>query len=223
MKLNDFDRACYERKLGDNNYMNELQAEKKAIRTSVLNARDAMPLDQRVCESVKMCDSILASAPYQRATTVLAYASFGSEFDTSFLLQRALTETQTDKKNLVMPRVDKDTQLLQLHRVHHLDELVAGACGIREPHADAKIVMPNEIDFILVPGVAFDSAGFRIGYGKGFYDKLLCLVNPISTRLSAAFDCQIVDAVPNEIHDERVDIIITPTQKILISHDRKNH
>jgi 5-formyltetrahydrofolate cyclo-ligase len=219
MKLSDFDRACYERKLGDNNYMNELQTEKKAIRTSVLNARDAMSMDQRVRESIKMCESIITSTPYQRATNVLAYASFGSEFDTSFLLQRVLT----DKKNLVMPRVDKDMQQLQLHQVNHLDELIAGVWDIREPHADAKIILPNNIDFILVPGVAFDSAGFRIGYGKGFYDKLLHSVNPISTRLSAAFDCQIVDAVPNEIHDERVDIIITPTQKILISHDRKNH
>jgi 5-formyltetrahydrofolate cyclo-ligase len=128
-----------------------------------------------------------------------------------------------DKKILVMPRVDKDTQQLQLHCVNHLDELVAGGWDIREPHADAELVLPNEIDFILVPGVAFDSAGFRIGYGKGFYDKLLSSINPISTRLSAAFDCQIIDAVPNEAHDQRVDIIITPTQKILISHDRKNH
>jgi 5-formyltetrahydrofolate cyclo-ligase len=211
--------ACRERKLGDNSQMNELQAEKKAIRASVLSARDAMPLDQRVRESMKMCESIIASTPYQRATTVLAYASFDSEFDTSFLLQRVLT----DKKNLVMPRVDKNTQQLQIHRVNHLDELVAGAWDIGEPHADAKIVIPNEIDFILVPGVAFDSAGFRIGYGKGFYDKLLSSVSPASTRLSAAFDCQIIDAVPNEAHDQRVDIIITPTQKILISHDRKTH
>jgi 5-formyltetrahydrofolate cyclo-ligase len=64
--------------------MNELQAEKKAIRASVLNVRDAMPPDQRVRESMKMCESIIASTPYQRATTALAYASFGSEFDTSF-------------------------------------------------------------------------------------------------------------------------------------------
>jgi 5-formyltetrahydrofolate cyclo-ligase len=222
MKLIAFDHMRHERKLGDNNHMNELQAEKKAIRTSVLNARDAMSSDQRARESIKMCESIIASTPYQRAKSVLAYASFGSEIDTSLLLQHVLAE----KKILVMPRVNKDTQQLQLHRVNHLHELVAGAWGIREPHADAKIVMPaeiEEIDFILVPGVAFDSAGFRIGYGKGFYDKLLSSVNPASTRLSAAFDCQIVDAVPNEIHDERVDIIITPTQKILISHDRKNH
>jgi 5-formyltetrahydrofolate cyclo-ligase len=199
--------------------MNDLQIEKKAIRASVLNVRDAMPPDQRARESMKMCETIIASTPYQRAKTVLAYASFGSEFDTSFLLERVLF----DKKNLIMPRVDKETQQLKLHRVHHLGELIAGQWGIREPCVEAEIAMPNEIDFILVPGVVFDSAGFRIGYGKGFYDKLLLTVNPASTRLSAAFDCQIIDAVPNEAHDQRVDIIITPTQKILISHDRKNH
>lgn len=199
--------------------MNELQAEKKAIRASVLSARDAMPPDQRARESMKMCESIIASTPYQGATTVLAYASFGSEFDTSFLLQHVLTV----KKNLVMPRVDKETQQLQLHRAHRVDDLITGGWGIREPRADAEIISPNEIDFILVPGVAFDRAGFRIGYGKGFYDKLLSAVNPVSTRLSAAFDCQIIDAVPNEAHDQRIDIIVTPTQKILISHDRKNH
>lgn len=199
--------------------MNELQAEKKAIRASVLSARDAMPPDQRARESMKMCESIIASTPYQGATTVLAYANFGSEFDTSFLLQHVLTV----KKNLVMPRVDKETQQLQLHRVHRLDDLITGGWGICEPRADAEIISPNEIDFIFVPGVAFDRAGFRIGYGKGFYDKLLSAVNPVSARLSAAFDCQIIDAVPNEAHDQRIDIIITPTQKILISYDRKNH
>lgn len=219
MNLTDFDRVGYQRQLGDNSGMNELQAEKKLIRASVLRARDAMPPDQRVRESIKMCETIIASTPYQRVTTVLAYASFGSEFDTSFLLERMLT----DKKNLVMPRVDRETQRLTLHRVQHLDALITGQWGIREPQIDAEIVMPNEIDFILVPGVAFDSAGFRIGYGKGFYDKLLSSVNPASTRVSAAFDCQIIGAVPNEAHDQRVDIIITPTQKILISHDRKNH
>ena len=217
MNLTDFDRVGYQRQLGDNSGMNVLQAEKKVIRANVLRARDAMPPDQRVRESIKMCETIIASTPYQRATCVLAYASFGSEWDTSLLLQRVLT----DNKYLLMPRVDKDAQQLQLHRVNHLDELVAGTWDILEPHAQAEIVMPNKIDLIIVPGVAFDSAGFRIGYGKGFYDKLLVAVNPASTRLSAAFDCQIIDAVPNEAHDQRVDIIITPTQKILISHDRK--
>ncbi len=205
--------------LSDNNVMNNPPADKKAIRMQVIAARDAMPLDQRAAASSHVCESIIASTPYQNATTVLAYASFGSELDTITLLERILA----DKKNLVMPRVDKASQQLQLHRVLHLHELVAGVWGIREPIATSEIVLPNAIELIIVPGAAFDRAGFRIGYGKGFYDKLLLAVNPASTRLSAAFDCQMIDAVPNEAHDQRVDIIITPTQKILISHDRKNH
>ena len=199
--------------------MNNPPADKKAIRMQVIAARDAMPLDQRAVASSHVCESIITSTPYQNTETVLAYASFGSELDTITLLQRLLA----DKKNLVMPRVDKASQRLRLHRVRHLHELVAGVWGIREPSATSEIVLPNAIELIIVPGVAFDRAGFRIGYGKGFYDKLLLSVNPVSTRLSAAFECQIIDAVPNEAHDQRVDIIITPTQKILISHDRKNH
>jgi 5-formyltetrahydrofolate cyclo-ligase len=199
--------------------MNDLQMEKKAIRASVLAARDALAADARAIASTRVCEAIIASTPYKNATTLLAYMSFGTELSTENIIDHALARGKT----LVLPRVDKAAQQLQLHRIRHLDELDSGIWGIREPRMDAEIVMPNEIDFILVPGVAFDSAGFRIGYGKGFYDKLLSTVNPASTRLSAAFDCQIIDAVPNEAHDQRVDIIITPTQKILISHDRKNH
>ena len=199
--------------------MNNPQAEKKAIRIQVIAARDAMPLDQRAAASSRVCESIITSTLYQNAKTVLAYASFGSELDTATLLERMLA----DKKNLVMPRVDEASQRLQLHRVRRLDELVAGVWGIREPGAALEIVLPNAIELIIGPGVAFDRAGYRIGYGKGLYDKLLSAANPASTRLSAAFECQIIDAVPNEAHDQRVDIIITPTQKILISHDRKNY
>lgn len=154
--------------------------------------------------------------PYSRASSILAFASFGSELNTQSLLRRVIS----DGKNLILPRVNKATQRLQLHHIKGLDELIPGTWGILEPHADAIVFNLADIDLIIVPGVAFDRAGFRIGYGKGFYDKLLPVANPATTRLSAAFDCQIVDAVPNDAHDERVDLIITPTQKILISHDR---
>lgn len=157
--------------------------------------------------------------PYTRASLILAFASFGSELNTQSLLRRVIS----DGKTLVLPRVNKTTQQLQLHRIKALDALIPGTWGILEPHPDAIVFDLADIELIIVPGVAFDRAGYRIGYGKGFYDKLLSAANPATTRLSAAFDCQIVDAVPNEAHDQRVDIIITPTQKILISHDRKNH
>jgi 5-formyltetrahydrofolate cyclo-ligase len=195
------------------------RAEKQAIRTRVLAARDAMPASTRQSFADAVMASVLSTSQYQQANTVLAYVSFGSELSTMSLLQRVLA----DGKALVLPRVLKNQKQLQLHRVQALDQLTEGVWGIREPRADAPTIALNDIDFILVPGVAFDLAGFRVGYGGGYYDRLLAAANPATTRLSAAFECQIVDVVPNEAHDERVDIIITNQQTLLIEHERKNH
>lgn len=193
--------------------------EKKAIRAHVLAARDALPPGVRARFAESVAASVLSSAQFKHASTVLAYASFGSELSTDAILQRTLAEG----KSLVLPRVAKGVAQLQLHRVDKLDQLVGGAWGIREPRYDAPAMRLDDIDFMLVPGVAFDLAGFRIGYGGGYYDRLLAAANPTTTRLSIAFDCQLIDAVPNEVHDERVDIIVTNQQTYLIEHDRKNH
>lgn len=193
--------------------------EKKAIRTRVLAARDALAADTRARFAESVSASVLSSAQFEHANTVLAYVSFGSELSTDAILQRTLAEG----KSLVLPRVAKGVAQLQLHRVDALDQLVDGVWGIREPRHDAPAMRLEDIDFILVPGVAFDLAGFRIGYGGGYYDRLLAAANPATVRLSVAFDCQLIGAVPNETHDERVDIIITNQQTTLIEHDRKNH
>jgi 5-formyltetrahydrofolate cyclo-ligase len=199
--------------------MTDAKAEKQTLRATVLAARDAIPVDVRTEAAARVCSAIRAAQAYQRARAVLAYASFGGELPTDALLKHALS----DGKILVLPRVDKAAGCLRLHLVRRLDDLVAGGWGIREPQSDSTTVPSMEVDLIVVPGVAFDRAGFRIGYGGGYYDKLLPLAKPETTRVSGVFDCQIVDAVPNEIHDQRVDLIITPTQKILIAHDRQTH
>lgn len=202
---------------GDNDSMIDTKTEKKALRTKVLAARDAMSVEERARAAAVVCDAVCASQAYAQANVILAYASFGTELQTQTLLERILV----DKKILILPRVDKAVGCLQLHHMARLDELVVGVWGIREPPVDALIVPVADIELIVVPGVAFDRAGFRIGYGGGYYDKLLPTANPATARLSGTFDCQIVDAVPNEIHDQRVDVIFTPTQKIFIAHDRK--
>lgn len=199
--------------------MNDLAAQKRSLRIAVLAARDAMNVADRQRASMSIVQSIIQSALYKNSKSVLAYASFGTEVDTQLLLNQVLT----DGKILILPRVIKAENRLSLHRVENIRELVDGVWGIREPRADALMVNVNEADLIIVPGVAFDRTGFRIGYGAGYYDRLLLAANPQSTRLSGAFDCQLVDAVPSESHDQQVDIIITPTQKILVAHDRKNN
>jgi 5,10-methenyltetrahydrofolate synthetase len=196
-----------------------IAAEKKALRVSVLAAREAMPAEARAREGATVCARVAQLPAYRDAPTVLAYVSFGAELDTHALLRQVLA----DGKALALPRVVKSEQRLSLHRIASLDTLQAGPWGILEPPADASVFTLAQAAFILVPGVAFDLAGFRLGYGAGYYDRLLALANPDAARVSLAFQCQMVDAVPNAPHDQRVDAIITSQQNYLIEHDRKNH
>jgi 5-formyltetrahydrofolate cyclo-ligase len=135
--------------------------------------------------------------------------SFGDELDTTPILTHILATGRT----LVLPRMttDNGAPALALHRVDSLNDLLPGKWGIREPRADAPLVTLSDIDFALVPGVAFDLEGNRLGYGKGYYDRLLAKRPASLTVAAVAFDCQVVDAVPVEPHDAKIDILITPS------------
>ena len=103
--------------------------------------------------------------------------------------------------------------MLVLHRVFDLSvDIVPGWLGIPEPRPTAPQVPPESIDWVLVPGLAFDATGRRLGYGGGFYDRLLPLLRPGVQCVAGALDLQIVDEVPASPHDRRVDLVITPTR-----------
>ena len=141
---------------------------------------------------------------------------FGSEIETQPFFERIIA----DGKMAVLPRVDGGSQTLMLHRARGTSDLLTGKWGIREPGADAPPVSINEIDFLLIPGVAFDRSGNRLGYGRGYYDKLLSIADPALTRVAAAYSCQIVEAVPVGPNDQRIDSIITENEIINTHHDR---
>ena len=151
---------------------------------------------------------------------MLFRSGFGTEVDTAAFVAQVLH----DGKLLALPRINKASQTLQLHRINRLDELVSGVWGIREPHGEAPTVSLAEIDFVLMPGVAFDRQGARLGYGAGYYDRLLASGQRRALRVAAAFDVQIVDSVPADAHDQRLDIIITENRIIhalpTMPHDR---
>ena len=145
----------------------------------------------------------------------------GAEFETGDFVR----QVQADGKRLVLPRVDKISHTLALHEVADLKDLVAGVWGIREPHITAPLADLATINFILVPGLAFDRNGNRLGYGGGFYDRILQQAmaapvrvspsqEPISTRVSGAFAAQIIDAIPIGEHDQPVNLIITENEQI---------
>lgn len=144
---------------------------------------------------------------YRRARCVLAYAAFGSEVGTGLITTRVLAEG----KRLVLPRITPEG--LALHRVDDPKaDLTAGVWGIPEPGPERPVVAPGEVDLFLLPGVAFDLSGNRLGYGRGYFDRVLAGAPGVKAAL--AFDGQVVDQVPAGPADVAVDLVVTPTRVV---------
>jgi 5-formyltetrahydrofolate cyclo-ligase len=180
--------------------------EKKALRAQILVARDALSADaQRTC-ATQITRQLLELDAYRNASCVLAYMSFGSEFDTGALVADALAHG----KRLCLPRVDRTTQNIEIHHVENLErDLQANSWGIREPRVDCARADLDKIDFVLVPGVAFTPRCERMGYGRGYYDRLIARFAQRPPLVAAAFELQVRDAIPLTARDQRVDIVIT--------------
>jgi len=121
-------------------------------------------------------------------------------------------------KTVVVPRVNTLARMLELYAVADLDrDVVPGHLGIPEPRPERPQVPRDAIEFVLVPGVAFDLAGRRLGYGGGYYDRLLPLLSPRAARVAGAFEIQLVDRVPAASHDVAVDAIITESRSVAVT------
>ena len=184
-----------------------MTAEAKAtLREAVLRRREALSGEERLSLGGRIVANVLDLPSYERAGVVLAYASIGAELGTDEFLRRVLE----DGKILLLPRVERGG--LKLYEVRDLvRDLASGTWGIREPLPDrCPAANLGTADFALVPGLAFDRRGWRLGYGGGFYDRLLSGGLADRTPLVAgAFEVQIVDEVPLDQHDVPVDVVVT--------------
>lgn len=183
------------------------EAEKAELRRRILARRDALDAERRTALSAVIFRTVRALPALAAARTVLAYSSFGSEPVTDGFLVAVLGEGKT----LALPRVDRTTRSLELYRVSEPGrQLRPGVWGIREPDpALCASLSPGEVDFVLVPGLVFDVRGGRIGYGAGYYDRLLRRCPPTAALVAAGFELQVVPEVPMEPHDRWMDRIVT--------------
>jgi 5-formyltetrahydrofolate cyclo-ligase len=186
----------------------DLTAEKKALRAVVLAERAKMAPAARPEGSRAILRQLLGLPEYRRAASVMTYMSFGEEVDTREFFNTALA----DAKTLLLPRIDRARRTLVVHGVARAEDLVPGVWGILEPHENLPVASVDDADFILMPGLAFDRAGNRLGYGAGYYDRLLSASKGAAWRVAAAFDCQVVDAVPAGANDQPIHALVTPTQ-----------
>lgn len=137
---------------------------------------------------------------FQTAKTIMAYRAIPPEIDLEPVLEQILKQGKT----LLLPRCEGDGTMTA-RRMDDLAELEPGAYGILEPKPDAPCVMPDEIDLILVPGLAFDEKGGRLGRGKGYYDRFL---GKTEAKTIGVCRC-LVPRVPVEVHDKRMDAVVT--------------
>ncbi len=179
---------------------------KNEIRKKVLADRDSMPSPQRSAKSREIEERLFSLPEFKAAKVILFFASFRSEVETIPMIRRVLNEG----KRVILPKVKGKE--LELFEINNFDKNVSpGAWGILEPCeiAPAKL---DDLDIIIVPGAAFDEQGNRLGYGAGFYDKLLSEFKKPTVAL--AFEGQIVPKIPADPHDVPVKKIVTEKRVI---------
>lgn len=191
-----------------------LHAAKLAVRRQILAARDALPVEYRVRAAQVIAERIAALPTFAAARTVLLTLAYRSEWDTRPLVDAALAAGKT----IAVPRVNAVARMLELFAVSDPErDVAAGFKGIPEPLPHCPSVALSAVDWVLVPGVAFDASGRRLGYGGGYYDRLLPLLPSGIARVAGAFDLQFVDRVPSAPHDAAVDALITEARTLVLS------
>ncbi len=174
---------------------------KDKLSKKILDARFALTPEVRRVKSREIEQKLFGLPEFRAAVMVMFYASFQSEVETHGMIRRALAEG----KQVVLPKVKgKELELLE---VTNFDQDVSpGAWGIPEPDQGTRVNV-QDIGLIVVPGAVFDERGNRVGYGAGFYDKLLAQYSGATAAL--AFELQVVPQAPAHAHDVPMKKIVT--------------
>ena len=189
------------------------QDEKSRIRDEMSRKRDAMKEAEAESKSAAIMKNLVKLTEYKKAKAVMFYAAKGNEVQTMELIEAALKEG----KIVLLPITNIEKKEIEAAVIEDYDrDLKKGTFGIMEPDPFKKRVNRKDeknIDVVIVPGVAFDIDGHRLGYGHGFYDKLLHRLDR-TVKIGLAYDFQIVGKLPRESHDHPMDIIVTESRVI---------
>jgi 5-formyltetrahydrofolate cyclo-ligase len=186
---------------------------KRTIRKDVLKKRDAISPDIKSVKDALIKERLFDLPEFITAKTVFFYASFRSEVETLSMIKESLKIG----KKVVLPKVDKERHRLMLYEIKDTSELSSGYMRIPEPSLfDERLVTLDDVELVIIPGAAFDFSGNRLGYGAGYYDILLSKSKKKIPIIAIAYEEQIVDKIPSEMHDVNVDMIITDKQVIRV-------
>ena len=174
----------------------------------MLRERRSIPAEDVIGRSLAIIEKLVEQFQFINANCIASYSAFDNEVDTGAVHTLLLGSP----KILCLPRVEREDGKIIWHKVYKGSEMTVSPYGILEPIGSGANtqVNPSEIDLFLVPGVCFDLKGYRIGYGKGYYDKALASARDGKAfRIGLAYDFQIVEQLPFDSWDEKVDMVIT--------------
>jgi 5-formyltetrahydrofolate cyclo-ligase len=183
---------------------------KAELRTRIRGLRRVMPEAACAARSQAICERLVALPAFERARAVIGYAAFRKEADPGAALRVAASAG----KRVGLPRVADDGSL-SLHAYAEGDALEPSGYGILEPLASARAIADAEVELIIVPALVVDARGHRIGYGEGFYDRLLPRL-PGAFKVVIAYDFQLLAETPDTHRDVPVDCVVTDTRVLMV-------
>lgn len=186
--------------------MTPLKKEKDAIRKACASVRDSMTHEEHLEFDTKIINTVSSLISFRHADIILLYAPIKSEIDVMPIVSLALERG----KRVAFPRCNMEERTMKFHFIESLDDLEIGAYGIREPKEHMPTYDPEEtkgVAICFVPGLAFDAYGYRLGYGKGYYDKFMNVFH--GSTIGVAYTSQILHALPKGKFDKHCDALIT--------------
>ena len=184
---------------------------KKEIREFILNKRDSVDENIRKDWDKVIFDKVINSNYYKEAKSIFVFVSFGTEVDTHKIINHALANGKT----ICVPKIPSKKVGIEIYKINSFDDLKEGYFKVLEPKDNCPLASGDDMDLILMPGLAFDRDGGRIGYGAGFYDRFLEKMIVNVDKIAIAYDFQLMDNVPTNELDVRIDGIITQEKTII--------
>jgi 5-formyltetrahydrofolate cyclo-ligase len=182
---------------------------KEELRKRLAALRRTLTTPTRQLYAAQMCALLSGHQAFQRAKVVLAYSALRFEIDPRAAIERAWSLGKT----VALPRTLPETREITPHLYRPGDALAESGFVIQEPLVDAPEVAPTQVDLVLLPGLGYDTRGQRLGFGQGYYDRLLPRL-PGAVRIGLAYELSLLAEVPNAAHDAPVDFVITERRVI---------
>ena len=185
---------------------------KKTLRKKFISERNSLASDYRNSSTDTIFATLEEQNFFESSEKIFIYVGFGSEIKTETFIKKWI-----NKKQIFVPKIDNKT--MNLVHLTTIEDLAPGHFGILEPTSTTYYT--EEVDLVITPSIVFDKNGYRLGYGKGYYDKYFA-TNKHKTSIGLSYDKLLQEKIPTDKYDEKVDIIITE-EKTLIINERYNN